>query len=222
VVPDDPSYHAVKDARVVLRAAVILSAAECPVDDITTPSDPPTPADPTPTSLVIVSGNNQTATVGQALTNPLIVRVDDQSSNAMSGITVSFAVTQGGGSVGTASVATGSDGQAQTTWMLGTDPGQQQVDATVTDITNPTTFAAMADADVPASVALNDGDGQDALEGTAVPTPPSVLVRDQYNNPVPDVQVTFAVTAGTGTLSGAVAMTDASGIATLGSWTLGA
>jgi hypothetical protein len=206
----------------LFSAAVILSAAECPVDDITTPSDPPTPADPTPTSLVIVSGNNQTATVGQALTNPLIVRVDDQSSNAMSGITVSFAVTQGGGSVGTASVATGSDGQAQTPWTLGTAAGQQQVDATVTDITNPTTFAAMADADVPASVSLNGGDGQNVLEGTVVPTPLSVLVRDQFNNPVPDVQVTFAVTAGTGTLTGAVAMTDASGIATLGSWTVGA
>jgi YVTN family beta-propeller protein len=48
-----------------------------------------------------------------------------------------------------------------------------------------------------------------------------VLVRDQFNNPVPGHAVTFAVTAGGGSVAGGNAVTDASGIAAVTSWTLG-
>jgi hypothetical protein len=48
-----------------------------------------------------------------------------------------------------------------------------------------------------------------------------VLVRDQVGQPMAGVQVTFAVTAGGGTLTGATATTSAAGVATVGSWTLG-
>jgi hypothetical protein len=48
-----------------------------------------------------------------------------------------------------------------------------------------------------------------------------VLVRDGNSNPVPGVTVSFAVASGGGSLSGAAPLTNASGIATLGSWTLG-
>ena len=76
------------------------------VDDITEVTNPPPGnGDPTPTSLVMVSGNAQTGTVDQQVAGPLVVRVDDQFSNAMSGVDVSFSVTQGGGSVGATSVS---------------------------------------------------------------------------------------------------------------------
>jgi hypothetical protein len=50
---------------------------------------------------------------------------------------------------------------------------------------------------------------------------PSVLVTDARANPVSGVDVRFAVASGGGSVSGASATTDASGIATLGSWILG-
>ena len=49
------------------------------------------------TSIVRVSGNNQTGTVGKELDNPFVVEVRDQNGDGLSGITVAFAVTAGGG-----------------------------------------------------------------------------------------------------------------------------
>ncbi|HEY0037053.1 MAG TPA: leishmanolysin-related zinc metalloendopeptidase, partial [Longimicrobium sp.] len=77
--------------------------------------------------------------------------------------------------------------------------------------------------DVPAAatIVVNGGNNQAAMAGTAVPTAPSALVRDLSNNPLPGVSVTFSVAGGGGSLTGATAVTNASGVATLGSWVLG-
>ena len=71
-------------------------------------------------------------------------------------------------------------------------------------------------------IAINAGDNQSATVATTLPVNPSVIVRDAGNLPVAGVAVTFAVASGAGTITGAVATTNASGIATVGSWTLGA
>jgi hypothetical protein len=70
-------------------------------------------------------------------------------------------------------------------------------------------------------IAVNAGNSQSATVGTAVTTLPSVIVKDGNNTPVSDVSVTFAVATGGGSVTGASATTNASGIATVGSWTLG-
>jgi Leishmanolysin len=72
-----------------------------------------------------------------------------------------------------------------------------------------------------ATVVVNGGSNQAAMAGSAVPTAPSVLVRDLANNPLSGVPVTFSVTSGGGYTTGATAVTNASGVATLGSWVLG-
>ncbi|MFL5384564.1 MAG: leishmanolysin-related zinc metalloendopeptidase [Longimicrobiaceae bacterium] len=72
-----------------------------------------------------------------------------------------------------------------------------------------------------ATVVVNGGNNQAALAGSAVPTAPSVLVRDLSNNPLAGVPVTFTVASGGGYLTGATAVTNASGVATVGSWVLG-
>jgi hypothetical protein len=88
---------------------------------------------------------------------------------------------------------------------------------TAVDSNNVTVTAGAA-----TQIAIQDGNNQSALVGTAVGVMPSVVVRDGSNNPVAGVSVTFAVVSGDGSLTGAVATTNASGIATVGSWTLGA
>jgi len=72
-----------------------------------------------------------------------------------------------------------------------------------------------------ASMTVVTGANQSAAAGVAVSVPPSVLVRDYAGSPVTGTVVTFSVTSGSGSIVGGVVTTDASGIATLGSWTLG-
>jgi hypothetical protein len=51
---------------------------------------------------------------------------------------------------------------------------------------------------------------------------PRVVIVTPTGRPVPGVTVTFAVPAGSqGSITGAVQVTDASGAATVGSWTVG-
>lgn len=71
------------------------------------------------------------------------------------------------------------------------------------------------------AVSVQAGNGQSAPAATAVAVPPSVKVTDGSNNPVAGVPVQFNVTAGGGSVTEDLQTTDASGIAQVGSWTLG-
>ena len=75
--------------------------------------------------------------------------------------------------------------------------------------------------DVAPMLTVHSGNGQAANVGTPVPQPLAVRVVDASNEPVAGITVTFAVTTGGGTITGASATTGADGIATAGSWTLG-
>src|SRR5439155_1404124 len=77
---------------------------------------------------------------------------------------------------------------------------------------------------IPTQMTTNSALSQSSMVGTTVTAPPAVLVRDAGNNPVPNVAVTFTVTAGGGTTvpaPPAIVNTNAGGIAALTSWTLG-
>ena len=74
----------------------------------------------------------------------------------------------------------------------------------------------------PVSLVVNGGNNQTATVSTAVAVAPSVLVRDFQGNAVSGVSVTFAVRSGGGSVTSATVLTNAGGVATLGSWTLGA
>jgi hypothetical protein len=73
-----------------------------------------------------------------------------------------------------------------------------------------------------ASISANSSTTLTAAPGAQVGELPSVIVRDGSGNPIAGVAVTFAVTAGGGSVTGDHVTSDASGIATVGSWTLGA
>lgn len=64
-----------------------------------------------------------------------------------------------------------------------------------------------------------------SVVGSAVGELPAVVVRDVRGGPLPGIPVTFAVTRGGGSIVGVTtsskALTNASGVATLGSWILG-
>ena len=73
----------------------------------------------------------------------------------------------------------------------------------------------------PANIAANSSTTVTAPPGTQVTELPSVLVSDASGRPSAGAPVTFTVTSGGGTVTGGSATTDASGIATVGGWTLG-
>ena len=93
--------------RSLTRLSVLLSAVGvlylgCGGEGTT---DPP-PEDPEVTQAVAAAGNGQTGVVGQPLAGPLVVQINDQSGNPMTGINVSFTVSAGGGSVSSTSGTT--------------------------------------------------------------------------------------------------------------------
>lgn len=177
---------------------------------------PPTPASIAPVSDVALSG-----TVGELVGSPLTVKVTDAGGSPVAGTVVTFTVADGGGSVSAQLDTTDFTGLASTQWRLGERVVAQRVTAAATGVTSTVSFVATARPGAPATMSLSAGDGQSAAIGTSVATAPAVLVRDRFTNPVPGVTVLFGVTAGNGSITNPGAITNASGIATVGSWTLG-
>ena len=102
----------------------------------------------TPTQLQKISGDGQVAPAGATLTSPVVVQVNDAGGSAIPGRTVTFTVTQGEGSTAAATVITGIDGRASTSFTTGTVAGSpQQLSVTVATTSLSVTFTAVAAAD---------------------------------------------------------------------------
>ena len=170
------------------------------------------PVTRTATTLEVFSGNGQSAETDRHLTNPLIVRVLDQNSAVLSGVTVSFSVTPSSGVLTPTSATTGSDGQASTTLQLGGTAGTYTVTASVSGITQQATFTTTA-TEPPRAATLEQGsgDGQTGETGHHLTDPLIVTVLDQYGNPLSGVTVSFSVTPTDGVLSPASVDTDSDG-----------
>jgi len=169
----------------------------------------------------IVSGNSQTAAVGTALANPLVVKIADQYGNPLSDVGVSFSVTAGSGTLSASSALTNSSGQAQVTLTLGTTAGTVTVNATISGVPTPATFTATATPGSPASLAIVSGNSQTAIGGSLLLNPLVTKLTDQYSNPVVGITVLFTVASGAGSLSSSSVITDSNGRAQV-TWRLGA
>ncbi len=174
------------------------------------------------TSFGGASPATQNGVAGAAVLQQPVVLVRDQTGAPMAGVRVSFDLVEGGGSIQNATATTNVAGQATTgTWTLGPAPGQNTVIASVAGLNGVVYFSAIGGPRAATTVTAQSPANQSAPAGTAVAQPPSVRVADQVGQPMAGVPVTFAVTAGGGTLTGATAITNAAGVATVGSWTLG-
>ena len=168
----------------------------------------------------MVSGAPQTGTVGARLAAPLVVLVTDDKGSAVKGESVSWAA-QGGGSVSSATVKTGSNGRASAERILGPTPGPQTTTASVAGLEgSPVTFEATATEGPPppAEIAITNNPPTSALDGEvfAPIAQPAVRVTDA-TGPVANVQVTATIVSGGGTLEGnGTATTNANGDAVFG------
>lgn len=176
-----------------------------------------------PASMAVQAGDAQTAHSGTAVAVAPAVQLHDAFNNLVSGVVVSFSVIAGGGLVAQAAETTDVNGSASDAWTLGT-AGSNTLQASVAlgGVTgNPHTFTATALAGgTPTQALVATGDGQTGLTGFALNVAPAVRILDSANGPVSGVPVTFAVTGGSGSVTGSSTTTDVFGVATVGSWTV--
>lgn len=177
-------------------------------------------------SIAVSGGNNQSAAAGSAVPNSPSVVVRDANNNPVEGATVLFSAIIGAGQVTNPVQRSNAQGVAAVgQWTLGTAAGTQTLAAQVTEagVTgNPVLFTATATAGAPAALVAASPTSQSAGAGAFVASPPSVRVNDASGNPVPNILVTFAVATGGGQITGPTPNTNAQGVASVGSWRLGA
>lgn len=175
--------------------------------------------------LVMIAQPSASVILGQAFPQQPVVEVQDAAGNpiAVAGRTVTAAIANGGGTLdGTESVTTDANGRATfTNLSISGNSGSRTLRFTSGTLTGVTSSAIAVGAGSATQIAVQGGNNQTAAVDAVLPTAPSVLVRDAGGNPVAGIQVTFAVASGDGGITGATSMTNAAGIATVGSWRLG-
>ncbi len=167
--------------------------------------------------LALVSGNGQTGAVSQQLANPFTVEVTDADGNPVPGISVTFTVIGGGGTLTATKVTTNSVGLASSTLTLGPSSGTNTVvAASATLAGSPVTITATGTtsaAGPAANLVLVSGNTQTGTVGQQLASPFTVKVADATGNPVSGINVNFAVTAGNGHLVATMVATNSAGLA---------
>lgn len=173
----------------------------------------------TPTRLEIIGGANQSGPVGESLTGKIVVRASD-AEGPLGGVVITIAASgQGGGSASPSTVTTGTTGEAQVTWTLGSTIDTQTLTFTTTGVP-PVSVTAMGTAGTASLIFPVSEFFQYTVVNRAVTTVPRVKVTDVFGNPIPGIGVTFEAEGG-GAVTGATPTTGADGTATVGSWTIG-
>jgi hypothetical protein len=183
-----------------------------------------------PTALMLVSGNGQTGTVGQALPRPLVVKAVDLSGAGVPGVFVTWKVTGGGGGVNGDTTYWGDtdqSGQAMVTLTLGRAAGLNTVTARLfyRDWIPPVGFAATGLPGPPAGLTFMI-QPSDVTAGMPIAPAVQIAVQDVFGNTVTDAttSITLHITGGTGTagatLSGTLSQSAAAGLATFADLTI--
>ncbi|MEO6057085.1 MAG: filamin/ABP280 repeat domain-containing protein [Gemmatimonadales bacterium] len=175
--------------------------------------------------LVLATEPGATASSGAVLSPQPVLQLQDPSGNplARAGVQVTVQVASGDGSLrGTTTQGSDETGTIgfRDLAIVGT-PGPRTLIFAAPGYAPATSAPVSLGIGGPAAVAVATGDGQAAPVGTAVPTPPGVLVRDAGGTPLAGIGVRFAAASGGGTVTGENATTGADGVAAVGSWTLG-
>jgi alpha-tubulin suppressor-like RCC1 family protein len=162
---------------------------------------------------------------GVALSDSVRVRVLNIDSIPVANARILFTITDGGGSVSPTTATTGVNGVAAAQWTLGPGVGPNTLSASVVraDGTldtlvkdNLVTFRITAYN----ALGVNSGDNQTAQILSNVSPTPTVKLVDSLGAPRPGVPITFTAFSG-GRVSNPVVSTDAEGVASPGTWTLG-
>jgi hypothetical protein len=162
--------------------------------------------------LTAFKGSKQTGVAGSKLASPIIAQALDTYGNGVSGITINFAATNGA-IPSPASAVTDATGSASTILQLPETVGKIIVTASSTGLKS-VSYVEYSVAGPAANINLTGGNAQTALAGTQLPQPLTVLVTDQYGNPVSGNAVTFSDGGAGGSFSNSnPVQTGANGVA---------
>jgi hypothetical protein len=150
--------------------------------------------------VIAFGGAKQTGVAGSTLANPLVAQAQDVYKNGVAGITVTFTANKGA-VPNPASVVTDANGMARTMLQLPTTVGTITVTGSATGFKN-ISYVEYSVAGPAATIAVTGGNNQTAKAGTQLPTALTILVTDQYGNPVSGNSVMFSDGGAGGTFSG--------------------
>src|SRR6266478_890501 len=139
--------------------------------------------------IIAYGGAKQTGAAGSSLANPVVAQAQDIYRNGVAGVTINFTANKGA-VPNPSSVVTDANGLARTTLQLPTTVSTVTVTASSAGLKN-MNFLEYSVAGPAANVAITSGNNQFAPAGTLLPQGLTVLVTDQYSNPVPSVSVAF-------------------------------
>ena len=110
-------------------------------------------------ALLKISGDNQKGASFAPLSQPFVVEAQDENGSALAGISVTFAVTAGGGTLNTTITRTDANGRTESTLTLGPNLGINTVKVSATGIESTATFYAISDTEAPSIAADVNSDG---------------------------------------------------------------
>lgn len=173
-------------------------------------------ASPGPVQAInVISGDQQTAAAGSQLPQRLVVRLLDSFGNGVSGSTVTWQASEG--ILSETSVATGSDGSASVTWILGPTVGVQTVTARFQGAEgSPITFSATATPGASPRLGVVTQPSGTVQSGVEFAQQPTIQLETSQGDPIAQagVTVTAAIATGGGSLGGTTSIqTSASGVA---------
>jgi Big-like domain-containing protein/WD40 repeat protein len=204
---------ALSPGRVVIVAMVEWQGGEA---DVTV--EEPTQTDGS--TLRIVSGDGQQATVTDTMAAPLVVQLLDPNGAPLPGVVVTFLAAGDTAELTSNFVATDANGSASTIVVLHTHAGPFAVSASTQRAVASVAFSLRALADVPTFSRSLEGDGQNGFIDRPLPHPLVVELNDQFGNQAAGRTVQWVVTGGGGAPASLTTISDASGLASV-TWVMG-
>lgn len=194
--------RAYSTGRLAVAAAALVAGAACGDKTFNT-------IVPIATAVTVsAASDGQSATVGQALAQPISVQVTDAVGNGIPDVVVTWTVLSGGGSVSSATSTTDASGNASVVWTVGSAAGANTLEASIATGATATISATAVAAGASAMTLVSGNNQTIAIGGTTAPM--VVHIADQFGNPVANATVAWTTTAG-GVLSAASTTTDADG-----------
>jgi hypothetical protein len=172
------------------------------------------------TRLEVIAGSGQVASAGATLPVKIVVLTSDAEGPVGNVSVVATTEAQGGGTASPTTATTAANGQLEITWTLGSKQGAQTLTLTSGTLTPASATATAGTGAASLLVPVSD-QVQFTVVTQAVSSVPSVRVTDQFGNPVQGTSITFETLVAGSVLTGAQVVTAATGLATLGSWTIG-
>ena len=167
-----------------------------------------------PKSVANRRETEQSAMVGEMLSEPVSVLVSDNDGNPVRGVAVDFYLTASAGQIVPNRTVTNAEGLAQTLWTLGPRAGRQLMSAQIKDL--PDTNASIAAVATPGAAAslVATNNVASCIAGESLTF--RVQAADSFKNPIPGLELQW--NSEMGSFDVAASKTDASGAA-VATWT---